>query len=395
MKTILRLALFASLALNATFAFFVFTRPAAPAPSAPATPAVDGPVAPPPIDQHVWPDLQTDDLSALAARLRASGFPPALVRAILAAQIDEQFAARRKALRSADANLPFWKGQTRDPKLMAALVQLDREKQKILRQVLGADAEMNDPRTRLNQNRSYDFLPAEKISALDSLLNDYEERRSDLYASGFSSNTDRTKFDAFEKEQHDALARVLTPAELVEYDLRNSSTANTLRTNLSAFNPSEAEFRALYPLQAAFDERWQNDFGLTLSADERRQRDDAQKLLTDQIKAALGPERAADYERATDYNYRRTSQLVERLELPPETTNNLWAAQKEFQQRRMDIYRSTASPEERTPQLAALQQEAIARVTPLLGGASGVEAYKQYGGSWLQNFVPRPVPPRP
>jgi hypothetical protein len=394
MKTILRLVLFASLALNATFAFFVFTRHAPPAPPAPATPAVDGPVVPPPIDQNVWPDFQTDDLSALAARLRASGFPPSLIRAILAAQLDEQFAARRKALRSAEANLPFWKSQTRDPKLMTALVQLDREQQKLLRQLLGADAETDDPRSRLYQNRSFDFLPADKAATLGSLLRDYDERRSDLYASGFSSNTDRAKFDALEKEQHDALARVLTPAELAEYDLRNSSTANSLRTNLSAFNPSEAEFRALYPLQAAFDERWGNDFGLTLSADERRQRDDAQKLLTGQIKAAFGPERAAEYVRATDGNYQLTSRLAERLDLPPETTNNLWAAKTEFQQRLTDIYR-TASPDERVAQLTALQQEAIARITPLLGGASGVEAYKQYGGSWLQSMVPRPAPPRP
>jgi hypothetical protein len=336
--------------------------------------------------------LQTDDLSTLAARLRASGFPPALVRAILAAQIDEQFAARRKALRSADANLPFWKNQSRDPKIMTALVQLDREQQKLLRQLLGADAEADDPSSRLYQNRSLNFLPADKATALESLLRGFGERRSDLYASGLSSSTDRAKFDALDKEQHEALARVLTPAELVEYDLRNSQTANSLRNNLSAFNPTEAEFRAIYPLQAAFDERFAGNSFIPVTGNEQF---NAQKLLTDQIKATLGPERGAEFERATDYNYRSTSQLVERLELPPETTNNLWAAQKEFQQRRMDIYRSAAAPDERTQQLAALQQEAIARITPLLGGASGVEAYKQYGGSWLQNLVPRPAPPRP
>ena len=167
MKTILRLALAASLVLNATFAFLVFTRPAAPAPSAPATPAVDGPVTPPPIDRHVWPDLQTDDLPALAARLRASGFPPSLIRAILAAQLDEQFAARRKALLAADANLPFWKSQTRDPKLTTAQVQLDREQQKLLRQLLGANAETDDPRSRLYENRGRRFEQA--LDALHEL----------------------------------------------------------------------------------------------------------------------------------------------------------------------------------------------------------------------------------
>jgi hypothetical protein len=392
MKTILRFALAASLALNVTFAFFVFIHPAAPAPSVQATPAVDGPVAPPPIDQNVWPDLQTDDLSALAARLRASGFPPAVIRAILAAQIDGLFAARRKALMSADANLPFWKSQSRDPKLLTALAQLGREQQKLLRQLLGADAEPDDPSSRLYQNRSLGFLPAAKADALGNLLRGFEERRSDLYASGLSSGTDRARFDALDKEQHDTIARFLTPAELLEYDLRNSSTANSLQSRLSEFNPTEAEFRAIYPLQAAFDERFGGNSFLVLAGDEQ---DNARKLLTEQIKATLGPVRAADYERAMDGNYQIISRLVARLELPPETTNGLWAAQKEFQQRLMDIYRSMASPEERAPQLVALQQEALARITPLLGGASGVEAYKQYGGSWLQSMVPRPAPPRP
>ena len=45
-------------------------------------------------------------------------------------------------------------------------------------------------------------------------------------------------------------------------------------------------------------------------------------------------------------------------------------------------------------QLKALQQEAETRLAPLLGGPRGVEAYKQYGGSWLTGMVPR-TPPRP
>jgi hypothetical protein len=36
-----------------------------------------------------------------------------------------------------------------------------------------------------------------------------------------------------------------------------------------------------------------------------------------------------------------------------------------------------------------LQQEAIARVTQILGDATRVNDYKQYGGSWIQNMIPR------
>lgn len=121
-------------------------------------------------------------------------------------------------------------------------------------------------------------------------------------------------------------------------------------------------------------------------------RNEAEKNLTTQIKNALTPDRAAEYDRANDYNYRRTAQLVTRLELPPETLNNLYAVQKEFELRRNDVYRASPNAAERTAQLTALQQEAITRVTPLLGNAAYVDTYKQYGGSWLQNLVPRQPP---
>ena len=133
-----------------------------------------------------------------------------------------------------------------------------------------------------------------------------------------------------------------------------------------------------------------------------RARSEAQKVLNEQIKTAIGPERFTEYQRATDYNYRQTTQLVARLNLPPETANNLYTIQKEFEGRRSDMYRANsargpdaaAAFEKMTAQGTALQQEAIARVIPVLGNAKNVDAYKQYGGSWITNMVPRP-PPRP
>jgi hypothetical protein len=211
---------------------------------------------------------------------------------------------------------------------------------------------------------------------------------------------DRDKMTALEKDQRDAVARLLSPAELLEYDLRASNTANSLREELAAFQPTEAEFRSIYDLRAAFDQRFNTftaDMGsIGMSQEQQRQRSDAQKILTEQIKALLGPARMAEYERATDFNYRRTSQFVARLELPPETTNQLYAIQKEFEQRRSEMYRAgIPSREAMTEQMTALQQQAIARVTPVLRSASAVESYKQYGGGWINNLVPRFAPPRP
>ena len=56
--------------------------------------------------------------------------------------------------------------------------------------------------------------------------------------------------------------------------------------------------------------------------------------------------------------------------------------------------RSEGSREEAVSRMTSLQQEAVARATTLLGGSRGIEAYKQYGGTWLNNMVPRTPPQR-
>ncbi len=386
MKPLLALLVLASLALNATLAYSLLTTPVAPA-AAPVASVAKVTAAPgPKIDDQTWSELSTGDTANLATTLRTQGFPPDIVRAIIAAQIHESYAARRKALSSNQSSTPYWQTTQPDVTSLAALRQLSKEEENELRAVLGRDP--SDPLSRLNNNRDLSYLPAQKASELQRIMDQFDEQRSDLYTSG-SSVLNRDKITALEKAQLAAIAAALTPQELLEYNLRNSNTASALRDSLSAFKPTEAEFRAIYPLQAQFDERYSGDFFIGATPDQQRDRTTAQKQLADQIKATLGPERAADYERTTDYNYMQTAKLIDRLELPPATADQLVAIQKEFNQRRMDVMRTNNSNRDQiVQQVTALQQEAIARVTPLLGGASHVEAYKSYGGSWLTNYVP-------
>jgi hypothetical protein len=166
---------------------------------------------------------------------------------------------------------------------------------------------------------------------------------------------------------------------------------------LVAFNATEQEFRALFKLKSAFDDQFGNYRG-GASEEQMRARSEAQKQLNEQIKVALGPERYTEYQRAIDYNYRQTTQLMARLNLPAETANTLYAIQKEFEQRRNDLFRSSGPPgtpgwDNLIQQATALQQEAVGRIAPVLGTTQHVDAYKQYGGSWITNLVPRPPPP--
>ena len=353
---------------------------------------------------EAWAELQTDDLSAQRDRLRAAGFPPELVRAILAAQVRENFAARRKAIEQSQGEIPFWKNPIRDPKMQAALRELGKEQEKILKDLLGRDARDDDPTYTAYLHRQFANLPDEKVDRLRQIMTDFDQQRSDIYANARNGllPDEQKKMTELDKAMRAEFATVMTPDELTDYDLRSSNTAQQLRYNLTAFDATEPEYRAIYKLQAEFDEKYGRMYGPS-TQDEMKARMDAQKQLTEDIKSALGGgDRATAYERATDYSYRQTTQLVARLELPPETAANLWNTQKEFEKRRMEIYNagSAMPPAERAPllnaQLTALQQEAVVKLTPLLGGdASRVEIYKQNGGQWLQSLAPRPPIPPP
>lgn len=389
------LSLTANVALLGVLAYAAFQPQAAPARAVAVEKSTPAPKrAKPAPSVGAWSELSSTDLAAQRDRLLAEGFPPSALRAILAAQIRDQFAARRKAIETNLANAPFWKNPTMDLPTQAQLRALAKEEQKALKDLMGSDP-IYSHAARLR--REFPELAAEKIDQMAAIRERYDELRQDLYGTGFRGTltpTERDKMNALEKAMHQEFASVLAPAELENYDLRTSNTANSLRYSLSNFGASEAEFRALYRLQSTFDEQHRYTGG-TMSQDQQRARSDAQRKLSEDIAAALGAERYADYQRASDYNFRQTSQLVSRLNLPPETATTLYAVQKNIEERRNAIYRDS-TPESRsqmTQKLTVLAAEATTRVNAILGGnQTATTAYKQYGGSWLTNMVPRPAP---
>ncbi|MBI5769436.1 MAG: hypothetical protein HZA93_16700 [Verrucomicrobia bacterium] len=395
MKKIVLFLLGASLLLNAALGVLVLAGSAAAPPTTPAARPAATRATLPAIDATIWPTLQAGTLPELVRNLRQAGFPPEVVRAVAAGRIEEIFAARMKALFPGSDQLPFWKNLPSDPAFLAASAKLNRERQVALREALGPDADPGDPMRDLLQGRRVDGLPPDKATEIRRILGEFDDKRSEIYATGTSS-IDREKIVALDRTQREAIARVLTAPELEEFDLRNSNTARSLRTDLFAFNPTEEEFRTLFRLRQPFDEKFSFSSGMP-SPEVMRERNDAQRLLNEQIKAAFGAERYAEYERTTSYDYRQTSQLVARLELPADTTRRLWDVQQAFQQRRAELYRGVSTAEDRAAlnaRLATLQTEALAQVTPLLGSTRAVEAYRQYGGMWITNLVPRPPPPR-
>ncbi len=344
----------------------------------------------------VWTTLQSGDLKTLVVRLRAAGFSPAMIRSIVGGVLYEQFAARRKALLAQQQDVPFWATQQRsfmDPKTMAAMRQLSREQTNLLKELLGPDGQSDSDERDFYLRRQFGNLPREKSDQVQNIVSDYGELRTQIYntANGLMLPEDREKLAFLDKEQRADLAAVLTPQELQDYELRSSTTASVLRSQLATFKPTEQEFRAIYDATRAAEEK----YGAALGANSNQMKQ-IQTAVLESAQATLTPDRYADLKQATDPAYQLINRLAARLDLPASTAPQVVALQQDVMKRATAVRTDQSlTPDERNTQLSSLLQETTTKLTTVLGGQRGLEAYKQYGGQWLQMLQPRPaVPPR-
>jgi hypothetical protein len=349
--------------------------------------------------QEAWDHLQTEDLAALVTRLRAAGFPADVIRHMIMELVKERFDAKRFALEKDRFDTPFFANlpnDYNDPKLGPALRQLGREQTQLLQQLLGsslnelfADTEDNKAMLRLQIGD----IPPDKLQALYDTSTKFGEQRAAVYAAlngGPLLNTDRDKLAAIDQAMRAELAQSLTPAEVDDFIMRSSPAAGQLKQVLGPLQPTEAEYRAIFPLYQAFAEQYPAG-STNLTPDQTAARKLAEDQMNNQIKGLLSPDQAADYDQAANPAYTQLNKLVGRLDLPLSAAASVAAVQTDIQQRVDDVRNdSTLSRSARNTELTALAQEASDKISTTLG-PSGLEAYKTYGGQWLQNIAPRPA----
>jgi hypothetical protein len=341
--------------------------------------------------QRTWASLKGEDLKSLVARLRATGFPPGVIRAIVKAQLDEQLRAQRKELVDRTGSRPYWSARfgNFDPKTLTALRNINIEENKTIRDLVGTDDDPGNPFGNAFRQDSMSGLSKEKYSSIQAIQSDFNEMRNNVYGdtNGVMLPEDKEKMDYLQKEEKAEIAAELSPEELFEYQLRTSNTAGQLRSKLSAFNPTEDEFRAIFKAQQDFDKQY-GSVDEPLSPDQQKEREAHQPELLAKIQDAVGPDRMADYRMQTDPNYQQVSRLVDRLELPAAATQQVVEVQSEISKRADAIRKDPSlSDADRGSQLAALADEATGRITAVMGDR-GMEAYKQNGGGWLQALKP-------
>lgn len=395
------LALALSLAVNAALAALLLQRPTLVPPavreffggaSAPApTPFPPRVSPPPPAPAALWTRLHAEDLRAWVAQLRAAGFPPDAVRALVMAEIDRRYGSRQRELEDPDPATPFWRlpsysGSITTPQRVGEITALQREVRTLLRDLLRDDFfSAEDDASAAERRRHHGDLPRAKVEAIEAIEGDYSDMERMLHsvARDIRLPEDQKAYALLEAEKRADLAAVLTPEELEQHELRNSDLAHNLRARLVAFEATEQEYRTIFRLEQAVADTLQPRFGIW-DAEGNARREEAEKKLAAQIKEALGDERYAVYARATHQEYRQLNALAQRENLPATSINQAFAMRDTVALESSRILDDVSLDAARKREaLKALAQNTRSQVTALLGANVGAN-YNRIIENWLR-----------
>jgi hypothetical protein len=329
-----------------------------------------------------WAALDSPDLPTLIARLRAAGFPANIVREIVSARIDALFASRMKEIAGTPAGQPYWKAErlgAGNSQFYEAMNQLYRDRAKMLREALAdpffADAPLGAG--ELERRRQFGSLPKDKTIAVQRIADDYAEMASKINAAtgGIVLPEDREQLALLEREKRADLATVLSPQELAEYEMRTSPVTSRLRAALTLMDATEEEFRAIYAVQQPYADVLYPGASTGFVSQDARRRQEVAQQVAEQLKAVLGEERYADYERANSREFQQLDQIAQRENVSREAAVQAYTLRDSATRESNRIFDDkTLTTDQKRAALQALAQNTKTQMRNTLGPAAG-DAY--------------------
>lgn len=343
---------------------------------------------------QVWGTLHTKDLKLLVERLKAAGFPMDLIRTIVTKEISDHYREQRKMIMGGDVQ-PYWATKRNSGMFdTGKLMKLSREMNEEMKSVLGSDMYSGNEDMSYYMRRQYGNIPQEKALSIQRLQSDYAEMRMQIQseAANVMFPEDKAKMAVLEKEQRADLEALLSPEELKEYDMRNSISANTIRSRYAGFDFTQEEFNQIYEAQKAFDDKYTPNYyygggSSFMDSTTMKARSEAEQATQNAIKQVLGEARYKELERSSDTSYRTASQIAERLQLPAQNAVAVYDLKKstEEQQKAIMANRST-SFEAKQQAIQNLVTDTNAKLQQYLT-QKGYDAYKaNSAGYWVQNM---------
>ncbi len=320
------------------------------------------------------------DFVAGVARLRAAGMADETVDLIAQAVVMQKF---RKAYEDMGPGAFMWGGGY-------VRTEAQREQQRKLQEF---QRKMTEDARKAGVGQNFfamargklPGLAADKAEQLARLEADHQELRSQVHmeASGMMLDRDSERLKYIDQEFKKDLGALLSPEELDAWRLTQSESAQTLRAQLAYMAPSDDEFRKILKLQAAFDEAWPASYG---GNTDWQMRSNAEREMKKQIAELLGPARAADYEKSTDYEFGTLSNIEYRLELPKGSAERVYTLHREAEQTARKIRSDHAlTDEDRKESLKVLDEQVRSELSAVLG-AEGLKAYRGQHGHWIDGL---------
>ena len=388
------LLLLVSLAADVVLAWFVVrdrTSPAAISFASRVSTSVALEKNPPASLRNPGATASADARAAQRDRLSALGFSEEAVRAAIRAGLEAPRLARQRVYLAQAANAtPWWQG---------GIVAQNFTREQV-RELRGLRRAEHDELVRLfgptgavtaAEAEAFAFLPLEKASRLAALEHDYAALRREATEGGPGNlapadATERIKLLGEERDRD--VAALLSPEERTELELRQSVTGRNLASRFEYFDSTDAETRAIYALQKAWDDQYRPTGFSSLASQDRAARDEATKKLDADIRAALGTEPFADWQRSSGrLDFRALVDLQRRFNLPQGTFDTVVQIPTQLSAASLRVVDNPVlSVAEKKVALIKLAADTRAQVRTVLGADLGDAYLAASGRMWVDHL---------
>jgi hypothetical protein len=249
--------------------------------------------------------LQALDFAALKVALEQAGWPATHVQAFLNVEISHRINPPTKLTAEDLRPFKFWHtGPDAEP--LAHLNTLARRAEQAQRdEAISSQFDALFPSTEQDADRlllawetrrKWGSLSEEKRQAVTQLLSQAEKAR-DAFTHRRGGMLTRDEHHHLWKLAEDTradLVQLLTREELLDYDLRNSATANRMRGELDNFQPTQAEFLTIFQLRHPLELNLGHK-SVAQDPTVEQQRAEAEKAVEKALARLLGPKRYDEY----------------------------------------------------------------------------------------------------
>ncbi len=336
-----------------------------------------------------WQKIESDNYSTYIQNLRAIGCPESTIRDIIIAEVNRQFDEEHPGQQSRANQVSWWKSETTGSDSHdAEMARVQNEKRDLLAELLGPDwdrsgSEVPEETSGVNLEGPVLAELSEKNKKQVHEISARARRKMESYAQSqnfLGQPVDPIHLAQLRQQMRNELAQVLNPAQMEEFLLRYSETANRMRTELRGLEITPDEFRNIFRIRDPLE----TDLAL-LGAQTSGPNNGRLRVLQGQIDSSilqtLGTARYLEYRLNQNPLLVETRAQANRLGLPQETTFSILEITQETleEQQRIDLDASL-TPAQRIDSLAATEAERQKALLQLLG-AESFQRWQQHQSS--------------